>query len=231
MKSSHKSGAPNRVKELLGSYLELVVRPSKVSDRIANVKPDLLRALIVVVLSGLILTLGAFIAGGAALEIYQYQISTFLIELVTTPSPSPASITSFDYPVALLKDIAFFVKLWLIMSALLLLFMKLFREKVNPADTLVLGAWTISPWAIIGFLFGPLSLLLKFVIPSLFHYVFIFGLLTLALIVAPTVLIRALATSRSIPIYKVTVSYMLSLFTLYVILTLNHPDVLFYIVG
>jgi len=216
---------------VLGSYVELVVRPSEITDRIAEMKPDLLAAFIAIVLSSVLITLAAFIAGGTALEIYQYQISTFLVELLTTPFPSPASITVLDYPVVLLKDIAFFVKMWLVFSVLIFVFMRFFREKVSLTDTLVFSAWTISPWAIIGFLFGPLSLLLKFVIPLLYQYVFIFSLLTLAFIVAPAVFIRALAMSRSIPVYKATVSYMLSLFVLYLIMTLNHADVLFYIVG
>nr|MDO8133876.1 YIP1 family protein [Candidatus Njordarchaeum guaymaensis] len=231
MKSSHSNDGLKWTKEVLGSYVELVVRPSRVTDHIAEMKPDLPAAFIVVVLSSVLITLAAFIAGGAALEIYQYQISTFLVELLTTPFPSPASITVLDYPVVLLKDIAFFVKIWLVFSVLIFLFMRFLHEKVSLTDTLVFSAWTVSPWAIIGFLFGPLSLLLKFVIPLLYQYVFIFSLLTLAFIVAPAVFIRALATSRSIPVYKATVSYMLSLFVLYVILTLNHADVLFYIVG
>lgn len=219
------------MRELLRSYFELPLRPTSVADHIAKAEPNLLASLLVVLISSAVLTLGAFISGGTALEVYQYQISSFLIEMVTTPFPSPASITSLDYTVAFLKDVVFFVKIWLVFSILQWAFVRLFREKALLIDALVLSAWTISPWALIGFLFGPISFLAKLGFPLLYQYVFLFPLLFLGLIVAPAVFIRTLTASRKIPIYKVSVSYMLSLFILFVVFTLNHPDILFYIVG
>jgi hypothetical protein len=231
MKSSRDRGGLDWVRGLFQSFFGLPVKPTSVTDRIARAEPDLLAALVVVLLSGAVLTLGAFIAGGTALEVYQYQISSFLIELLTTPFPSPASITSLDYAVAFLKDIVFFVKMWLVFSVIEFVFIRIFRGKASLMDTLVLSAWTISPWALVGFLFGPISFLVKLGLPLLYQYAFLFPLVFLGLIVAPAVFIRILTASRKIPIYKVAVSYMLSLFALFVVFTLNHPDILFYIVG
>ena len=231
MKSLHDKGSSNWLKELFTAYFGLPIRPASTIDRIAKAEPDLLAALLVVLFSGSLLTLGAFIAGGTALEIYQYQITSFLIELLTTPFPSTASITSLDYGVAFLKDVVFFVKMWIVFSILVWIFIRLFREQASLKDTLVLSSWTIGPWALAGFLFGPISFLVKLGLPLLFQYVFLFPLLFLGLIVAPAVLIRTQAVHRRTPIYKASVAYMLSLFTLFVFFTMNHPDILFYIVG
>ena len=212
---------------LVGNYLKVVLKPNDAIPNINRREKDLFESLMIVLVSGGIFLLGIFLTGALIYNTFFEQYSTFVLEQATSGTLFGFQISRYDYILVFVSELIFVMKSWLFFSIGFFIFMRLFGEKESLKETMILYSWVIYPYAWLIFGFNMVCLILKFILPLIYHYIFYVGLATIFLMFVPITLQRfydnmAKDGKKQISQYKVLVSYYMVLFVAVVLYGTNH---------
>ena len=212
---------------LIGNYLKVVLKPNDAIPSINRREKDLLESLLIVLLSGSIFLLGIFLTGALIYNTFFEQYSTFVLEQMSSGLLFGFQISRYDYLLVFLSELIFIMKSWLFFSIGFCIFMRLFGEKESLRETMILFSWVIYPYAWLMFGFNMVCLILKFVLPLIYNYIFYVGLAVMLIMFVPITLQRfyddmAKEGKKDISQYKVLVAYYMVLFVALVLYASNH---------
>ena len=217
MKSSNEIS-----KDVLGKYCRVLVRPTEVISDLASKPVNLVETFIVIVLSSILLVSGIFIVGDALYTTFHNYAYTFLLEILTSGQLFGYYLPFDYYALVYLTDIIFCIKAWIFLSMLLILFLRLFKQPISIKRGAQVIAWSIFPFAIVMLLTSIISLLLKYWLPGIYHYIY-FGVLgVIFIVIVPIYICGFLDRLKNVSIFNALRSYYLSLFVVFLIFTINH---------
>jgi hypothetical protein len=205
-------------------YFRVFYRPTEVFSDLASKEASLAETFVIILLSSALLVAGIFIVGDAVYTTFHNYAYSYLLEIVTSGQLFGYYLPYDYYGLVVLTDIIFCIKAWLLLSLLLLLFLRLFQQKLSFKRVTQVIAWSIFPFALIMFIVSFLCLGLKFLFPAFYSYVFFAILGIIFIIIAPIYIAKFLDRLKNISIYNSFRAYYLSLFVVFVIFTLNHAE-------
>ena len=212
---------------LIGNYLKVVLKPNDAIPNINKREKDLFDSLLIVLISGSIFLLGIFLTGALIYNTFFEQYSTYVLEQASSGLLFGFQISRYDFLLVFISELIFILKSWLFFSIGFYIFIHLFGEKESLKDTMVLFSWVIYPYAWLIFGFNMICLILKFILPLIYHYVFYVGLIAIFLMFIPITLQRfydnlAQNETKQISQFKILVSYYMVLFVAVVLYATNH---------
>ncbi|MHA1131162.1 MAG: hypothetical protein ACTSQQ_10190, partial [Candidatus Helarchaeota archaeon] len=167
---------------------------------------------------------GIFLVGDALYTVFHSYAYSYPLEILTSGQIFGYYLSFSNYVLVFITDIIFCLKAWLFLSVLLFIFLRIFNQQVSIKRTTQLIAWSIFPFATVMFIASVLLLALKSIMPLIYHYVY-FGIMGIVFLgVTPMILYMFLTKLKDISMYNVLRSYYLSLFVVFLILTINHAD-------
>ncbi len=215
MKSSSNS------KNIVSDFLIAAIKPDRIIQDFEEKEGKLIQSLLIVVISGAIFLLGIFLAGDLIYNIFYEQYSTFILEQITGGLMYGLGLSRYDYILVFVNALIFIIKMWIFLSVLFYAFLRLFGEKFKLGTALSKIAWSVFPYSWIMFLFSLVSILLKFIFPLLYHYIFYIGIAGIFVIVIPIVL-EKYYEKTTISSYKIAWAYYLTLLVLVILWSINH---------
>ena len=114
--------------------------------------------------------------------------------------------------------------MWFFVSIVFYAFLRLFGLETKLGTVLSKVTWTIAPYSWIIFIYSMVCLLLKFILPLLYHYIFYIGVASIFLVIAPIV-IQKFYDNVYISPYKLLWAYFLTIFVIAVIWSFNHYNI------
>ncbi|MHA1229413.1 MAG: hypothetical protein ACTSRP_01765 [Candidatus Helarchaeota archaeon] len=206
-------------------YFLIIINPSKISDKINKEPVNLLKSLLITLISSIILIAGVFIAGGTLYNIFFEQYSSYFLEIITSGQLFNYYLTHDQYILVFFSEVIFLIKMWAFTSFIIYILLKLLKENVRLSKILNMITWSISPFAWIFFIVSLISLLFKFIIPLFFHFIFYGSILIVFVLIIPYYLLNLSKNLSLKSNYNLYLSYYLTLVILFLIYTLNHYNV------
>ena len=212
---------------LIGNYIKVVLKPKDIIPNISRSEKSLFKSLLIVLVSGIIFLLGIFLSGSLIYSTLFEQYSTYILEQLSSGTLFGFQISRYDYTMVFISELLFILKSWLYFSIGFYFFMRLFGEKENLKETIILFSWVIYPYAWLIFGFNMVCWILKFILPLFYHYIFYAGLAATFFIFIPITLQRfydnlVKSERKQISQFKILVSYYLVLFVAVALYGLNH---------
>ena len=222
MKSSDES-----IGDLLKNYFRILYRPTETIGDITSRPVDLTNTFIIVIISSVLLIAGVFIVSDAVYTTFHFYAYSYPLEQITSGQVF-GYILPFDninyYGLVFLTDIIFCIKAWLFLSVLMIGFLKLFKQQLSIKRTAQMIAWSIFPLGIVMFVGSLICLGFKYLLPEIYYLIY-FGILAAGfIVVAPVMIHLFLERFKGVSMYNAIRSYYLSLFVVFMILLINHPD-------
>jgi hypothetical protein len=225
MKSSSEE-----VTDVLKTYFRMIYRPTHAIDDVVKKPVNLAYSFIIIVIASALLISGVFLVGGALYTTFHDYAFTYPLEYITSGQLFGYYLPYNSYVLVFLTDVLFCIKAWLMLSILLFGFLRIFGQKISIKQSLQVITWSIFPFAIIMFLVSVICLILKFILPMIYHYIYFAVLAGIFIVVAPIIIYMYLDRLKSISIYNALRSYYLSLFVIFAIFTINHATKLMNII-
>ncbi len=220
MKSSSEG-----ISDLLKNYFRILYRPTEVIGDLSSRPVNLANTLIMVIISGVLLVSGVFLAGDAIYTTFHEYAFTYPLEMLTSGQLFGFYLPYMNvnyYGLVFLSDILFVLKSYIFLTILLYGFLKVFKQKISIKRTSQLIAWSIFPLGIVMFIASLICMGLKFIVPGIYHFIY-FGVLAVGFIViAPVIIYLFLERLKDVSVYKSISMYYLSLFVVFLIFTINH---------
>ncbi|MFX1296873.1 MAG: YIP1 family protein [Promethearchaeota archaeon] len=222
------STGKDKVVNFFKDYFNMIRSPNKMIDKLNSGEPNLLKALLVVLLSSVIFVSGIFLYGDPILTLYDFYSTNFLIEQWT----SLTSLGYFTYTthsaLLFLHHILFWLKIWIVMGLIVFLWCKLFQIEVKLERTLEMTAYAMYPWLIITFPFFLITLALSFIIPAYAYAIMFPVVLGILVVITPCLFSTFIYKKANISSFKATFPYLFSLLTLYAIWLYSNTELWFH---
>ncbi|HUY00177.1 MAG TPA: YIP1 family protein [Candidatus Deferrimicrobium sp.] len=217
--------------EYFSSIKNCILKPEEFFSELSKSEPKPLKALMTLLLSSCILIvtifLGQLIYGSDLIyTTFDYQTSSFIIEKFTTFQLFGYYIGSNQYLLLFLSKVFFFVKSWLILIGLI--FVTAWGLKVNKEikieKVFEITAWGSTIFLILGGITG-LFLVIRFLIPLYYHYMYYFIVVCILILYFNYVVIGMGKVSQ-ISLYRRMLMVFTPVIIFLILWTTNHVDLI-----
>ena len=220
----------NKLWNFFKDYFSMIRSPSKTIDRLNSREPNLLKALLVVLISSAIFLGGIFIYGDPVLFYYDFYSSNFILEQAT----SFTSFTYFTYTthmgIIFIKHLLFWIKIWVILGLLIYVLSRVLKiEKITLERTLEMTAWSMFPWLAISIIFIPIMMLFNLIIPAYAYVIYFPVVVGIIAIIAPCLFSAFIYKKYKISSFKSTFPYIFSLLILYAVWMYSNTELWFHL--
>ena len=220
-----------KVIQFFKDYFRIIRSPSKAIDDLNTKEPNLLNALLVVVISSVIFVGGIHLYGDPTLWLYDFYSTNFLIERFT----SFTSLGYFTYTthagLIFLEQILFWIKIWLILGLLIYLWCKILNLDVNLERTLEMTAWSLFPWLAATFIFIPIMLLISLALPAYAYVIYFPVVLGVIVVIAPSLFSTFIYKKFNVSSFKSFFPYLFSLLILYAVWLYDNIELWFHVIA
>lgn len=211
-------------KDVLVKYFRVLVRPTDVFSDLSSKSVNLVETFIIIILSSVLLVSGIFLVGDALYTTFHNYAYSYLLEILTSGQLFGYYLAFDSYVLVYITDIIFCLKAWIFLSLLLFLFLRLFKQQISVKRAAQVIAWSIFPFTIVMFIASIISVLFKYLLPGIYHYIY-FGILGIIFIVImPIYIYGFLDKLKNVSAFNALRSYYLALFVVFLIFTINHAE-------
>ncbi len=229
LESPIESSLKTKILNFFSNYLSMIRSPNKMIDRLNAREPNLLEALLVVLISSVIFIGGIFLYGEPTLTLYNFYSTNFLLEQWTSLSNFGYFTYTTHTAFIFLSDILFWIKIWIIFGLLIYLWNKILKIEVPLERTLEMTAWAIFPWLAATFLFIPIMLLVSLILPAYAYVIYFPVVIGVLVVISPCIFSTFLYKKVKTTSFKATFPYLFSLLTLYAIWMYSNIELWFHI--